>query len=160
MAQHVWSVLCQHPVVDKRTNRVSLLNTTEQVTVLDPEQILRKKSASDNEWLNHELWVASLWRWSKKAPEEARTCVRIFDPSGDRVKGEDQWTEIDFTKSPRARTFLGLPGVPLQGEGTYTFKVILLESGKSRPKTVAQLPLELRFVDELEELQAARGLKP
>lgn len=64
-----------------------------------------------------------MWgRSDPNSPEKAVARVNLVTPKGNTFGGE-QPIEVDLTQHRRSRTKVRLPGIPAEGEGTYTFVI-------------------------------------
>lgn len=114
MAEHRWSILCSHAVVDRFTNNVSLLDLVEQITV--------GSSETPSGPIPIALDLMTMWeRTVSDAPEASRSRVVIVSPDG--TEDELAQSTIDLTGHQRLRIRLRVMGIPFHGFGRYRFRV-------------------------------------
>jgi len=134
MIKHIWSVLCGDASIDRDTNRISLLNILESLTVFgDVEQF---KGVA----LNFE--VVSDWEKEDDNPYEGMMRIKRRMPAGEL--SEVIKTKIDLTKSHFHRTRIRFNGMPLAGPGRYVFEIDYKE-GEGKWKKAAELPIVINF---------------
>ena len=144
MIRHVWSVLCRNSSIDETTNNVSLFVVLEQVgiTLMEP---LPEAEVDEKRTIPIESEIVSLWERTPDQPESGHARIRFKSPGGS-VLFQAPPFELDLSKL-RLRTRVKLGGFPFVGSGRYVVEVRqqTADSGRSRWKTVAQLPL---MIDE------------
>lgn len=153
MAEHIWTVVCDNAVVDKRTGKVSLLNVVDRITVADPNEELRTLGKKDNTVVPITLWLVSWWQRSNPSEGEVVDIrVLIRSPKGERILNPEI-ASIDLKESHRGRLFTLIPALPLRGAGQYRV-CVEYETPKGKWRQVASSPLDVRFADSQDEMQA------
>lgn len=142
MIDHVWSVLCSHAVVDRRTNNASLQHVVEQITI---RQEPRPDAAVMLPLDLMTLWVRSDF----DVPHAGRERVLYCSPSGD-VLLEHQ-LEIRLDKAKRSRTVLTFESLQVAQPGRYSFHVELQGEIEDEWTRVATIPLEVIYQPPEEE---------
>lgn len=144
MIEHAWSVLCDRPILDKRTDKVSLVDCVDQLWILD--ESFASHGEKEGSGAETSLIVVTLWFRSDEREEETHLSrLSIQTPSGKEILSENQDTEVRFPKGfLRNRTFAQLSVIPLRGPGHYRF-LIKLQQPNGRWKTCAKLPLLVNF---------------
>jgi hypothetical protein len=132
MIQHVWSVLCEGSSFDTETNRVSLFNILESLTVFtnsDPPITIP---------ISFE--IVSLWTRTKDG-ESAQGKMRVYScmPSGENKQIAE--TDIDLKNVTFHRNRLKSQGLGLSSAGPYVFRVEMQNQGETDWQVVAYLPL-------------------
>ena len=139
MAQHVWSVLCREPIIDRVTNNLSLVGVLEEVQV--EIACLKGTETPELPVTTMTIHVVSYWVRAlreKGAVESLR--ARIHSPAR-KLLGTivHQFSMVDHA---RARNVLTARALPLADAGRYTVEV-QQPAGKARWRTVARLPLDV-----------------
>jgi hypothetical protein len=137
MAKLVWTVVCQRSVIDKETNKLSLIDSLEMLagSLIEP--------LSENAIFPIPFSVVSyLVRSNIKKPEIAALRIQL------RVNGRKVWTQPeemkgDLKSAPRARVAMNSNGFPYFGNGTYEF-VTQQRFGK-KWRAVFSNPIEVSF---------------
>jgi hypothetical protein len=131
MIQHVWSVACQSASFDTQTNRVSLLNTLENVLVLGT--LTREKP------LLLSCEIVSVWAREKdNAPCSGQMRAIFLSPEGGSPPPIS--LEIDLTKTPFHRTRISLASLPVVSTGRFEFLIEYQNSGQTEWQPAAHLP--------------------
>lgn len=142
MIEHIWTVACNHAVIDKETNALSLQDVIEQVTIRDtprPDGVL---GLSMN--------VATLWeRSDPKLQCRGRTRLAFCSPSGMPYGTAE--SQIDLFNSTRHRTIWSIRGLPAREPGRHTFRIELQNDGETEWRQVAAIPLEIIFAPQQTE---------
>lgn len=116
-----WSIACEHAVVDRYTNNVSLLHIIDQITVRVPPEPASPIPIS--------LDVMTLWeRGDAESPESGESRTVIVTPQGEEVSHTA--TRVDLTEHQRLRSRLRVLGLPFHGYGKYQFRVDLMQGGE------------------------------
>jgi hypothetical protein len=134
MIKPIWSVLCEGTSIDSETNKVSIFNTLDGLTIFgDPEQ---------ETGVPIRFEVISFWERSEEDPCEGKMRVYQRKPSG---KKSDYFPfYIDLTKSHFHQTRIKFNGMPLSGPGRYAF-VVEYKEGEGKWKKAAELPILINF---------------
>lgn len=146
MIEHIWTVVCSRAVVDQRSNNISLENIIEQVSVAG--------APAPGTGLRFPLDVMSLWtRADLSEPDQGQGRLRFLSPSGETIAERE--FEINVSGDiKRYRANIHLEGLPLKGEGQYTFHTDFWDGSEWRE--VASIPLEIVF----EPPRAEKGAAP
>ena len=135
MPKLVWSVLCGHPIIDQRTNNVSLVNVIEQV------QIAPAVTGPFLVTIPMEWSIVTLWRREDLGrPEQRVGRLRILGPGGGQL-GEALF-EIDLSEHERARTIATQTHLIIGGFGTHRFIIEVQENDAWDFR--ADLPVEVK----------------
>lgn len=134
MIKHIWSVLCESSSIDSETNKVSLFNAFESLTIYgDPEQI---KGIPIN------FEILTLWERMEEETCEGVMRVILFDAKGDA--SPDFECNINLRESHFHRTRMAVKGLPLSGPGRYVCQVAY-QIGEADWQIAAELPIIIRF---------------
>jgi hypothetical protein len=117
MARIVLAVFCQSAIVDGLTNNLSIFNQYDEVHPSPPPEVQAKKGVP---MMAFQCALASVWeRDREEISESVPMRIRLVGPQ----KKSLPITEgtVDLRKSRRFRLVTNLPGLPVIGEGTYTF---------------------------------------
>lgn len=131
MIAHVWSVLCRKVSIDRETNNVSLFDVLEQIQVY--------------EWagpagIAGPFELASLW-YRPDVPSRGEARVTLRSPSGRLLHEATQ--EIDLREFRRVRVRYLIPGMHIEGSGTYSFIVEGRQQNAEDWFAAASIPLEV-----------------
>lgn len=141
MIKHIWSILCEDSSVDQETNKLSIRNVLESIEI-KVQGILPEKSAIP---IPFEI-VSFFTRANSAKEEEIQLEIKLVNSEMDSL-GKDLTATIKFpAKSNRLRSRLKIQGLPIKGEGKYAFIISFMTSNEKEFKTVAELPLEIKFV--------------
>lgn len=148
MVEHVWSVLCNHAIIDSVSNSLSLLLTVDQIMLVGKdEETLAAELAAGRHGVNVKLTLVAFWARSDFAiPERAVGSFRIIAPSGGEANVDAPLPElpIDLTEKTGFRNRIHFEGFPIsEGVGLYWIEVRLRERDDSPWKTVARLPVNI-----------------
>lgn len=143
MIKHVWSVLCQKSVVDSTTNNISLIEVFEQLEVDIKPQSPDIPAPSGDVKINFPYELVNFWTKDKNLKSEAEVKITLLDPKGRIIKSLNKHILIP-KKNRRLREVNKISDLLLRSSGIYTFKVSIGD-GKSKFKTVAEIPLEIKI---------------
>lgn len=136
--RHLWTIVCLTAVLDKYTNRISLLEVIDEITISEGEEVA----------LPLHLEVASQWERSRfDTPEDGFCRVQVFTPAGELSGGGE--LPVDLSAAPRSRTILRFEAFPLAGLGKYCFRVSQRHSGQKEWKAVGEVPLYVKREEEV-----------
>lgn len=151
MAEHVWSLLCDKVLIDPASDKVSLIDLIERLTLHVSEegsierQVAEARADGDKGILiSTALSLVSSWvRSDPTRPEEARFRYALLNPDGDRVHEEAY--DVDLQGFASQRVFIRFRHVPVSALGRHW---ILIEQEVQQKKhthwqVVARLPLDL-----------------
>jgi hypothetical protein len=136
MPQHIWSVACESSSIDYETQRVSLLNLLESITVFCDSE------APINLPMNFEV-VSNWLRTDQNQPEKGIARIYMIHPSGETGPKID--IELDLSANPILRTRVKINVIGLTGPGKYIFNVDIQDTGEGKWKTVADIPLLVEY---------------
>jgi len=120
MTECQWTIVCEHAVVDRFTNNLSLLHVVEQITV--------GGSPETGELMPIPFDIMTLWeRGDLESPEVAQTRTVIVAPNGDEISSTE--IPVDLTEYRRLRARLRVVGMPFSGFGRYRLRVDLQDDG-------------------------------
>lgn len=148
MAKTVWAVFCQSVIIDGSTNNVSIINQLDQLQTAPPPEMPNKKGVP-----LMAFQCALVCVWERDRPEISETVpirIRLIGP--DKKSLPIGVGTIDLRKNLRSRLITNLPGLPVVGEGRYTF-VYEIQLG-SRWKRAADVSVLILYQ------KATRAKKP
>lgn len=143
--RHIWSILCQSSSVDRETNRLSLLNILEEISI-------KKDKASEGKFflpLEFEI-VSFLERLddNRKGDIIQEAEMGITDPSGGVLLKRP--FELLFRKGfKRLRNRLKMNGLIITTAGIYTFFIRVRGHKGGAFQVIAEIPLAVK-ISELE----------
>lgn len=144
--KHIWSILCEKSVVDSQRNTISLIDVLEQVNLnMPPEGISGVGEKGVNVLMPFELvsfWVKDEGNEAKD--EEALITIEIYDPNSKRLNSVEQTIKIP-AEYQRIRSRSHFNGLSVFESGVYQIRVKIRGGQESKPRTVAELPLDIRF---------------
>ncbi len=150
--RHIWSILSQSSSIDRDTNRLSLLNVLEEVTLKQPgnQEDKKKKELLPSQQpigipLNFQI-VNLLERLDDKEKghliKDAE--LEFIDPQGKSLLKKN--FEMNFLKGfKRLRYIINMNGLNITTAGTYNFHLRIREFKDSPFKEVARLPLDIKL---------------
>jgi hypothetical protein len=129
--EHVWTVVCQQRIDDKRSNNVSLINILEQVAFVSEKELNAIPISLD---------VVTMWRRSRlDQPEQATARLSLMAPDEQVLLTQEY--AVDLSAIQRLRASGEFNGLPFHGTGTYRFIMELQENGEWH--TVASIPVDV-----------------
>jgi hypothetical protein len=147
--EHSWTVLCHRVIIDRETNRLTLVDTIESLRIQGkradfpqaPIVIFKLDCVLASHWTRSDI----------ERPEKSRFRLTLLDPSGAIVPFTDPHPnilEVDLTEKSSVRTQNQFLGLPIGESGRYVF-LVEMEVG-DRWEPVARVPyvLKIEFVDE------------
>lgn len=151
MADHIWTVLCQKVLADKKTETISLIDVTESLSSeglaerLNDAMRTGKKGAA----LNVELQLVS-W-WFRSDPKEVALHARFIflSPSGETLFSQE--ARRDWANDSTAlRLFVDINRLPITEFGLYWFAVEQQRESRNKKThvwaTEAKIPLHIESV--------------
>lgn len=145
--RHLWTVVCFRAVLDKYTNRLSLHEVLDELTIVAGQRVpesLEAKAA-----LPLHLEVATQWERSDiDVPEEGECRIELVTATGER--GGAGSLRVDLTTAPRSRVILRFDQLPLAGLGRYQFVVWKRQDGQDW-EDVDQIPLYVKLEEAAAE---------
>jgi hypothetical protein len=137
--KNIWSVLCQESSVDSQTNKVSLFNCIEELTLGFPK---KEDINADPKNIPMSFDIASLWLKDVNDSNNFRVSVDFCDPSDKILKSFEQNFSFEPGKK-RLRTFIKVNGFIIVSEGTYKVRINYEQDNKT--KLVSELPFDVIF---------------
>ena len=136
MIQHIWSVVCQSASIDAETNRISLFNVLENLTI-SPE-------IDEPITLPINFEIFSLWtRAEVEQPSKGRMHVYYRNPLGENSNPVE--LEIDLSHANIFRSRVRSQGIEIKTSGRYIFLVEIQDEGEERWRAVAEIPVLVKF---------------
>lgn len=133
MVRHLWSVCCERPIVDARTNNISLMHVIEQVKVPSSVEVVPVS-----------VTVVSLWLFEdtdQVAGAATRTIWRA--PGGGELLTTDP---LDLpTDKKRCRVMNEFRGLRIQGQGDHEFVIEYRPSEDAEWEERARVPIDILF---------------
>jgi len=115
MIEHAWTVVCSKSSVDNQSNNISLFEILEQINLAG--------SVPSDAVLPMSFDIVSLWYRIADGLDQASGRVLLVDPANvERPLGE---FTVDLNTNPRMRTIHRVNGLPINGRGTYFFRIEL-----------------------------------
>ncbi len=136
----VHMALCADAVVDSATNNVSLHKLIEEVQI--PAEVL-ERSLHENILAAGQMAIYALLsrEWpTHEEPLPFDLQLRLRMPSGETV--DLVTAAADSQPSPRVRVIFKMVGLPLRGEGLYTFELLL-----GGEEIIGSVPVRVQAVD-------------
>jgi hypothetical protein len=145
MIDHAWTAVCLFSSIDIESNRVSLHEVLEQITVLAaPDPDLTVAIGYD---------VVSLWmRSNPDIPIRGDCQIGIVSPSGTVM--HTFHIDIDLETHERSRTRLHVGGFPATEPGRHLIVAAVREDGEAEWREVARIPVRLVFEPPAEASEA------
>lgn len=154
--RHLWTVVCLRAVLDRYTNRLSLLEVLDELMVLAGQKLPDSLEAKTALPLHLEVVV----QWERSAienPERGECQVELFTPTGERAGAGE--LDVDLQAAPRSRLILRFDKLPLAGLGRYRFVVSKKEDGQTDWELVDEIPLYVKL-EETESPSTAVTSQP
>lgn len=138
MIRHVWSVLCRSSSIDRDANSLSLFDTLEEVTSLEP--ITEPRTAP--------IPFQMVTLWARANPSQpTRGRVRVFALNPGEVEPHDPVIlQVDLTQHTRLRQRINFGGLRVMQAGIKEFQV-QVEDEDGNWATVSSVPLEIKTPD-------------
>jgi hypothetical protein len=138
MLDHLWSIVCQSSSIDIETNRLSIFNVIENLSINSQEgqRIL----------VPLQFDIVSSWlRKDISEPVYATMRITYSSPEGENILQQELVFEI--TKAPLHRTRIHFPNIPVTTSGCYKFMVDLKMNAENVWCTVATIPLFIKILE-------------
>jgi hypothetical protein len=134
MINHIWSVICENSSIDNESNKVSLFNVLESLTIFGiQDQVIG---------IPLRFEVLTLWERTEETPIEGVTRLIQIKPNGEPSKPLE--IKIDLSKSHFHRTRISIQGFSLSGPGRYVFQIQYKE-GEADWQQAAELPVLIEY---------------
>lgn len=136
MIKHVWSVVCLNSVIDSESNRISLIDVLEQITLKPRGKVSLPASIPIS------VHLVTLWA---KSPEggSSKGTARVFVENPTNKKISPLEYEIDLSKVRRHRQRIRFQGLVVEKPGYYYFVVQFKDAASAQWKEVARVPIEV-----------------
>lgn len=135
MPKLLWSLCCEKPIIDSKTNSLSLIGILEQINVPRVPIVVAMM-----------LSVVSLWQKDdayKKKEETFKHRIKIELPLGTTVISPIEYQTIIPNDKVRIRTLNGIAGIPVNKEGILYFIIELCSDDKWQEKQ--KIPVEIKI---------------
>jgi hypothetical protein len=153
MAEHVWSILCQRPLIDPSNNVISLFEVAEKlnIQVIRPEVVEEelRKARGEGKGLSARvrLHLVSWWVRSDYAqPEASATRVTVLSPTGQRLFEQTNSIELDKGTGQRLLIEFDRFLVSMLGVHWFVVEKPRRRSKKNPWEVVARIPFEVAVV--------------
>lgn len=110
MARGIFCIACDSAIIDRTTNKLSLINIVEQVDLS-----LKDGPSNLNIWGNSNLPIHICTYWTRSAidePESVRARLRFISHNGNELDATLEF-EPDLVSSANCRSTLILPNFPV-----------------------------------------------
>ncbi len=150
--RHIWSILCQSSSIDRDTNRLSLSNVLEEITLkqLGDQAAMKEKDTLHSQkptGIPFDFEIVSVLERlddKDKGPLTKEAELEFIDPQGNSLLKKN--FEMNFLKGfKRLRYRIKMNGLQITINGTYQFSLRMRESKDSSFEEVAKLPLDIKF---------------
>lgn len=154
--KHIWSILCQSTSIDRDSNRLSILNIIEEVTVqklnnvgipVDQKRLIQAGSIKAPSIVPLEFEIMSLFERLDDKDSNILTKkaqLELTDPLNKSLL--TQIIEINFPKGfKRLRYRIKINGLPITTAGAYRFIIRIQESEDLRFTQITEIPLDIKF---------------
>jgi len=137
MIRHIWSVLCRSSAIDRDANALSLFETFEEITLLEPIE-------EPGGVVPFSFQLVTLWsRRDVTQPARANIRVSAVNPGEAEARQPPTVTQVDLTQHVRLRQRISFAGLQVARAGVKEF-VIDVEVETDRWENVARVPLEIK----------------
>lgn len=122
MAQHLWSLLCEKPLLDSQTNQISLIGIVEQFNVLKVPTLITKVT-----------FVVSLWEKDsnfENEEERFKHRIQISPQSQEYTYKPCEYDNLIPKEKKRIGTCNGIEEIPVSEEGHLFFHIELFEENE------------------------------
>jgi hypothetical protein len=140
--KNIWSVLCQESSVDSNTNKISLFNCIDELTV----NFVKREEINDKpKNIPFSFDLVSLWTKEIDELDVFKMLIQFFDPNGKELKFFEQ--DVSFEKGKkRLRAIIKINGFVITSDGTYKVKLSYKQNDNEKYKLVSELPFDVMFV--------------
>jgi hypothetical protein len=143
MIRHIWSLLCRSSVIDKDSNALSIFDTFEELTILQP--------VDEPGIVPFSFQLVTLWaRADGSKPVKGRARMVTVNPGQD--EGAPTLIQIDLTQHTRLRQRVTFGALKVKAAGVKEFRLDL-ENEDGTWQTVARIPLEIKVEPRTPALQ-------
>lgn len=143
--RHIWSVLCQRTIIDKMSNKLTLFDILEQVTI-DRSQFEEVSKKNTIIPVSAHVALVTMWYKSDNLGKKAKARIRIISPQGKILK--EEIPELKFKKDKKRLRFIAhMRELPISKAGEYTFTTEIKEDGMKRFEKCAKVPLDVKIAN-------------
>lgn len=153
--KHIWSVLCQSSSIDRDSNRLSILNTLEEIKIKQiddtgdgDKRVGPQQTSKEPVGVPIEFEIVSMLERlddKEKGDLTKEAEVELIDPQGGSLLKKG--FEMTFRKgSKRLRYRIRMDGLKVTTSGTYNFYLRIKDAKNSPFTEVAELPLDIKFL--------------
>lgn len=122
MPKLLWAIFCQQAVVDRFTNHVSVINQFDEIHPVRQGAQKAKVQGGAKPRIVAAFQCALVSLWEREKPTRSESTELKVDLVGPKSERLAQFKALlDLRKHARTRQLTNMPGIPLQGEGTYRF---------------------------------------
>lgn len=147
MPKHLWSVICEKPILDEHSNTLSLIDVMDEIEVdLDQADIVVHNS---HKYLVVHFAIVSVWAPNKDDEgTEWKSRVTMVVPDGQAYALPVE--KMDFRKSKYFKTISRVNNIPFVGEGEYYFNIECqaVDADDNTWTVGTQLPLTVSILGE------------
>jgi hypothetical protein len=141
--KHIWTVLCQHSIIDAESHNISLIDVIEQLIISAPAPSEQQPTGQVRVGtVPIPFEVVSLWSRAEGTQPALGQCrVTFISPSG--PLGEAHYIPVDLRKYERMRTRQRFGGIPVSEAGQYLFRIEYRDDGETEWREVDAVPLKV-----------------
>jgi hypothetical protein len=153
MPRLVFALFCQQPVVDQFSNNISIINQFDEITIMAPPAVpVRLQGKKARLFAPMQCSILSVWEREKPTISET-TELKVTLQGPKREQLAEIRAQLDLRNHPRMRQLGNLPGLPLAGEGKYTF--VLRYRDGVRWRKAGEVTFQLKHMAEPKTKTAA-----
>ena len=141
MARHIWTIVCQHTIIDQESNAATYINAIEEFRV--PQFPFPSVA----------LTIGTLWRRESQVDQRLEVRVRVLSPSG-TVLAEVAPPPNAFRDKSRFRVNAIVGGFALPEPGTY--EITVEQKRRDKWQLEDSVPVEVSLMDERTRAEWAR----
>lgn len=140
--KNVWSVLCKHSLKDEESKRISIINVVDSIGV-----IIKNDQVGQKIFINTPLELVSSWSSFGDDFDDFSVKIELFSPQK-KILLE---TKLDVKKEIKKKikkvknvtTNLSIKSFPVDGAGTYIFKISQKSNKDKFFKVVSEIPVNI-----------------
>jgi hypothetical protein len=140
LANLIFTLCCERPIVDSQTNLLSLIGVIEEIGLSGPQPVF-----------GGIMHIVTLWERSNlldTKPEKYEFTLKLQAPSGQIVNQVGPMNGV--IEGRRHRGFIALQAIPFPEQGRYHWVIETTENGQTRvaamiPLDVAHLPMPAQY---------------
>jgi len=117
MPKLIFSILCEKPIIDAKTNQLSLVGTVEQITVPTIPVVAPIL-----------LHVVTLWEKTVSGEERFKHRISILPAAPGQDPFVEEFESVIPVEKKRLRTCNGFGGIPINAEDIMSFIIELFEN--------------------------------